>query len=114
MLPLRRVQKGEKPMNRWTTGLLVAVVAVVSSVIVVLRAEKPRRYVQARFERVRGVMPKPQQVRQGTQQLAARASHLVLDAKETTQQAINKGKQAGSNLAEKTKQLTVVGRQNGR
>ncbi len=50
-------------MNRRITGLLMAVVAVGTSVIVLLRSEKPRRYLQARFEQVRGVLPRPEQIR---------------------------------------------------
>ena len=101
-------------MNRRTTGLLVAVVAVVSSLIVVLRAEKPRRYLQARFEQMRGVLPEPQQVQRSAQQIATHVSHFANDAKGTTGQAINKVKQTSSDLAEKAKQLTAVGSQNGR
>jgi len=96
-------------MNRRITGLLIAVVAVGSSLIVLLRAEKPRRFLQARFEQVRGVLPGPEQVRQSTQQLATRVSHLASDAKGTTEQAVNKVKQTGSDLAEKAKQLTAAG-----
>ena len=101
-------------MNRRITGLLVAVVAVGTSVIVLLRAEKPRRFLQARFEQVRGVLPGPEQVRRSTQHLATRVTHLASDAKGTTEQAMNKVKQTGSDLAEKAKQLTPVGNQNGR
>src|SRR5581483_2430578 len=101
-------------MNRKMAGFFVAVVAVVASVIVVLRAEKPRRYFQARFEQVRDTLPEPRQVRKSAQQLATRASHLANGAKGTTGQAINKVKQTGSDLAEKAKQLTAVGSQNGR
>jgi uncharacterized protein YoxC len=101
-------------MNRRITGLLMAVVAVGTSLIVLLRAEKPRRFLQARFEQVRGVLPGPEQVRQSTQQLAARVSHLASDAKGTTEQAMSKVKQTGSDLVEKAKQLTAVGNQNGR
>jgi prefoldin subunit 5 len=101
-------------MNRKITGLLMAVVAVGTSLIVLLRAEKPRRFLQARVEQVRGALPGPQQVRQSAQQAATRVSHLASDAKGTTQQAMNKVKQTGSDLAEKAKQLTLVGNQNGR
>lgn len=105
-------------MNRRSTGLLMAVVmavvAVGSSVIVLLRAEKPRRYLQARFEQLRSALPGSKQVRQSTQQLAARVSHLARDAKGTTEQAMNKVKQTGSDLAEKAKQLTTVGNQDRR
>ncbi len=96
-------------MNRRITGLLMAVVAVGTSLIVLLRSEKPRRFLQARFEQVRGVLPGPEQVRGSAQQLATRVSHLASDAKGTTEQAMNKVKQTGSDLAEKAKQLTAVG-----
>src|SRR6266700_5522870 len=64
-------------MNRRITGLLMAVVAVGTSVIVLLRSEKPRRFLQARFEQVRGVLPGPEQVRRSTQHLTTRVSHLA-------------------------------------
>jgi len=98
-------------MNRRTTGLLVAVVAVVTSLVVLLRAEKPRSYVQARFKQMRGVLPEPKQVRRSAQHMATRVSHL---AKGTTEQAINQVKQTGSDLAEKAKQFPPVSNLNGR
>lgn len=101
-------------MNRKITGLLMAVVTVVTSLVVLLRAEKPRRFLQARVEQVRGALPRPKQVGQSAQQVATRVSHLAGDAKGTTQQAMNKVKQTGSDLAEKAKQLTPVGNRNGR
>ena len=101
-------------MNRKITGLLMAVVAVGTSLIVLLRAEKPRRFLQARVEQMRAALPEPQQVRQSAHQVATRVSHLASDAKGTTGQAMNKVKQTGSDLAEKAKQLTAVGKQNGR
>jgi hypothetical protein len=101
-------------MNRRITGVLVAIVAVGTSLIVFLRAEKPRRFLQARFEQVRGVLPGPEQVQRSAQQIATRVSHLAGDAKGTTEQAMNKVKQTGSDLAEKAKQLTAVGNQDGR
>src|SRR5258706_11850889 len=101
-------------MNRRITGLLMAVVAVGTSLIVLLRLEKPRRFLQARFEQVRGVLPGPEQVRQSAQQLATRVSHLTSDAKGTTEQAMNKVKHTGSDLAEKARQLTSVGKHDGR
>ena len=92
----------------------MAVVAVVTSMIVLLRAEKPRRFLQARVEQVRSALPGPQQVRQSARQVATRVSHLASNAKGTTQQAMNKAKDTGSDLAEKAKQLTPVGKRNGR
>jgi hypothetical protein len=96
-------------MNRRTTGFLMAFVAVLTSLIVLLRAEKPRRFLQARFEQARGVLPRPKQARRSTKQLATRVSHLASDVKDTTEQAMNKVKHAGSDLAEKAKQLIPVG-----
>ncbi|HKF38086.1 MAG TPA: hypothetical protein VKB35_14420 [Ktedonobacteraceae bacterium] len=101
-------------MNRKITGLLMAVVAVGTSLIVLLRAEKPRRFLQARVEQMRAALPEPQQARRSAHQVATRVSHLASDAKGTTGQAMNKVKQTGSDLAEKAKQLTLVGKQNGR
>ena len=101
-------------MKRTITGLLVAVVAVVTGLVVVLRAEKPRRYLQARFEQVRSALPGQEQVRQTAGHIALRVSHLANGAKGTTEQAITKVKQTGSDLAEKAKQLTAVGSRNGR
>jgi hypothetical protein len=101
-------------MNRRTTGLLMAVVAVGTSLIVLLRSEKPKRFLQERFEQVRGVLPGPEQVRRSAQQLATGVSHLARDAKGTTEQAMNKVKHTGSDLAEKAKQLTAVGNHDGR
>jgi hypothetical protein len=92
----------------------MAVVTVVTSLIVLLRAEKPRRFLQARVKQVRGALPGPEQVRQSAQQVATRVSHLASDAKGTTQQAMTKVKHTGTDLAEKAKQLTLVGNQNGR
>lgn len=101
-------------MKQRIAGFLVAIVAVVTGLVVLLRSEKPRRYLQARYEQVRGALPKPEQVRQSTQQLTKRVSHLTNDAKDTTGQAMYKVKQTGSDLVEKAKQLTAVGNHNGR
>lgn len=101
-------------MNRRIIGLLTAVVAVGTGVIVLLRSEKPRHFLQARFEQVRGVLPGPEQVRGSAQHLATRVTHLARDAKGTTEQAMDKVKQTGSDLAEKAKHLTAAGKQDGR
>ena len=101
-------------MNRRIAGLLLGVVAVGTSLIVLLRTEKPRRFLQARFEQVRGVLPGPEQVRGSAQDLATRVTHVASDAKGTTEQAMSKVMQTGSDLAEKAKQLTAVGKQDGR
>jgi gas vesicle protein len=103
-------------MNRRVIGLLigVGVGAVTSVVVLLLRGEKPRRFMRERFEQVRGALPEPEQVQQYAQQAVARVSQLAGNAKDTTQQAMTKVKQAGSDLGEKAKQLTPVGNQNGR
>jgi len=101
-------------MNRRITGLLMAVVAVGTSLIVLLRAEKPRRFLQARVAQVRGVLPGSEQARRSAQHIVTHVSHMASDAKGTTEQAMNKVKQTGSELAEKAKQLTAVGNQDGR
>lgn len=92
-------------MKRKTTGFLVAIVAVLTSLAILLRAEKPRRFLQARFEQARGVLPGPKQARQ----VATRVSHLASDVKGTTEQTMSKVKHAGSDLAGKAKQLITVG-----
>jgi gas vesicle protein len=105
-------------MNRRIIGLLmgvgVGVGTVTSLVILFLRGEKPRRFVRERFQQMRGVLPEPAQIQQSTQQVAARVSQLAGNAKDTTQQAMQKVKHAGSDLGEKAKQLTPVGKQNER
>ena len=96
-------------MNRRNTGFLMAVVAVLTSLVVLLRAEKPRRFLRARFEQVRGAFPGPKQTRRSAQHLATRVSHLGSSMKGTTEQAMNKVKHAGGEMAEKAKQLIPVG-----
>ncbi len=92
----------------------MAVVAVGTSLFVLLRSEKPKHFLQARLEQVRGVLPGPEQIWGSAQHLATHVTHLASDAKGTTEQAMNKVKQTGSDLAEKAKHLTVVGKQDGR
>lgn len=99
-------------MNRKTTGFLVAVVAVLTSLVVLLRAEKPRRFLQARFEQVRGALPRPDQAQRSAQQLATRVSHLASDVKGTAEQTMKKVKHAGGDLAERARQLIPVGSKN--
>jgi len=96
-------------MNRRITGFLMAVAAVLTSLIVLLRAEKPRRFLQARFEQARRVLPGPKQAQESTQHMATRVSHIASNVKGTTEQAMNKVKHAGGDLAKKAKQLIPVG-----
>jgi len=103
-------------MNRRVIGLLlgVGVGALTGLVVLLLRGEKPRRFLQARLQQVRGALPEPEQVQQYAQQVTTRVSQLAGNAKDTTQQAMQKVMNAGSDLGEKVKQLTAVGNQNGR
>lgn len=103
-------------MNRRVIGLLIGVGAgaVTGIVVLLLRGEKPRRFMRERFEQVRGALPEPEQVQQYARQAAARVSQLTGNAKNTTQQVMQKVKNTGSDLGEKAKQLTPVGNLNGR
>jgi gas vesicle protein len=98
-------------MNRKVTGLLVGVGigAVTSLIILFLRAEKPRRFLGQRFQQLRSALPEPAQVQQYARQAATRAAQVAGNAKDTTQQAMKKVKDTGSDLGEKIKQLTPVG-----
>ena len=98
-------------MNRKVLGLLigVGVGAVTSLTVLFLRTEKPRRFLRKRFQQVRGALPEPAQMQQYAQQAAVRVSQVAGNAKDTTQQAMKKVKDAGSDLGEKVKQLTSVG-----
>jgi hypothetical protein len=103
-------------MNPKVTGLLIGVGAIGALIggVVLLRGEQPRRFMRERFEQVRGALPEPEHVQQYAQQAAARVAQLAGTAKDTTQQAMTKVKQTGSDLGEKAKQLTPVGNLNGR
>ena len=105
-------------MNRRTTGFLMAavmsVVAVLTSLLVLLRAEKPRRFLQSRFEQMRGALPGSKQAKRSARRIATRVSHLASDVKGTTEQALHKVKHAGNDLAEKAKQRVPVGSRNER
>lgn len=92
-------------------GLLVgAGIGTVTSLIVLfLRVEKPRRFVRERFKQLRSTLPEPAQVQQYARQAATRVTQVAGTAKGTTQQAMKKVKDTGSDLGEKIKQLTPVG-----
>lgn len=96
-------------MNRRITGFLMAVAAVLTSLIVLLRAEKPRRFVQTRLAQARHVLPGPKQARKSSPHMATRVSHVASEVKGTAAQAMNKMKHAGGDWAKKTKQLIPVG-----
>jgi len=103
-------------MNRKVMGLLigVGVGAVTSLTILFLRGEKPRRFLRERFQQLRGALPEPAQMQQYAQQAATRVSQVAGNAKDTTQQAMKRVKDAGSDVGEKVKQLTSVGNLNER
>lgn len=101
-------------MNRRIAGFLMAIAAVFTGLIVLLRAEKPRRFLQTRFEQVRGALPEPKQARRSARKMATRVSHLAGDVKGTTEQAMTKVKHAGGDLAEKAKQMIPVGNRDER
>ena len=98
-------------MNLWVKGLLIAVgVSAVSILIVILLGgEKPRRFLQERFQQVRGALPEPEQVQQYAQQATTRVSQFAGNAKGTVQQTMKKMTRSGTDLGEKVKQLTSVG-----
>src|SRR5712692_6751500 len=85
-------KKGNGQMNRRVIGLLlgVGVGALTGLVVLLLRGEKPRRFLQARLQQVRGALPEPEQVQQYAQQVTTRVSQLAGNAKDTTQQAMQK------------------------
>jgi gas vesicle protein len=96
-------------MNHRVAGLLIGVAIVTSLVVLLLRGEKPKRFLKERFQQLRGTLPEPEQVQQYAQQAATRVSQFAGNAKDTTQQAMYKVKHAGSDLSEKAKQLSPVG-----
>ncbi len=100
-------------MNRLVKGLLIGVgVAVVSSLIILLLSrDKQRRFLQERFEQVRGALPEREQVQQYAQQATTHVSQFAGNVKDTALQTMGKVKQAGNDLAEKAKQLTPVSNQ---
>jgi hypothetical protein len=98
-------------MNPWIKGLLIGVgVSAISIVVVILLGgEKPRRYLQERFEQVRGALPEREHVQQYAQQATTRVSDFAGNAKGTMQQTMNKMKRTATDLGEKARQLTPVG-----
>ena len=98
-------------MNLWIKGLLIGVgVSAVSILVVILLGrEKPRRYMQDRFEQVRGALPEREQVQQYAQQATTRVSNLAENARGTMQQTVNKMKRTSTDLGQKAGQLTPVG-----
>jgi gas vesicle protein len=98
-------------MNRWIVGILIGVgVSVVSAVVVLLwKEEKSRRFVQERYQQVRGALPEREQIQQYTWQAATRVSQFADSAKGTAQQMMKKVQSAGSDQGEKAEQLTAAG-----
>jgi len=89
-------------MNGWVKGLLIGIgVAIISTVIVlVLRDEKSRRYLQDRYQQVLVVLPEPEQVQRYAQQAATRVSQIADNAKGTVQGTMKKVSRSGSDGGE--------------
>ncbi|MFL5589330.1 MAG: hypothetical protein ACJ8DI_17005 [Ktedonobacteraceae bacterium] len=98
-------------MNNWVKGLLIGFGVSIASILVILilSAEKPRRFLQERVQQVQGALPEREQVQQYAQQAATRVSQLAGSAKGTVQQTMKKVKRSGSDLEEKAEQLSPVG-----
>jgi len=97
-------------MNRWLKGLLIGVgVGIVSTVIVlVLRGEKPRRFLQARLQQVLVVLPEREQVQRYAQQATTRVSQIADSAKGTVLETMKKVKRSESDVGEIAIPLTPV------
>jgi len=86
-------------MNPWIRGLLIGVgLSIVATVIVlVLRSEEQRRFLQDRFQQVLVVLPEPEQVQRYAQQTADRMSQMAGSAKGTVQETMKRVMPSGSN-----------------
>lgn len=97
-------------MNNWVKGLLIGFGVSIASILVILilSAEKPRRFLQERVQQVQGALPEREQVQQYAQQAATRVSEFAGSAKGTVQQTMKKVKRSGGDLGEKAIELTPV------
>lgn len=109
VLVLQSGQKGDRSMNRWIVGLLVGLGVAAGGTVLLLRGEKPRRFLRERFQQVQDALPEPEDVQKYTRQVTERVSQAAGSVKDTTQQAVKKVKTVGSDLGEKAKKLTPVG-----
>jgi len=97
-------------VNNWVKGLLIGFGVSIASILVILilSAEKPRRFLQERVQQVQGALPEREQVQQYAQQAATRVSEFAGSAKGTVQQTMKKVKRSGGDLGEKAIELTPV------
>ena len=79
-------------MNRWVKGLLIGVGVGVICILVVLllKSEKQRRFMQERYQQLRGALPEREQVMQYGREAATRVSQFAGNAKGTVQQTIKR------------------------
>lgn len=98
-------------MKRWVTGALIGagVGIVCGGAILLLGGEKPRHFLQVRYQQVRGALPEREQVQQYARQATTRLSRFAGSAKSTAQQAVQKVSRAGSEAGGKVEQLAPAG-----
>lgn len=100
-------------MNRQVKGLLIGIgvggVVISSLLVLILREEKSRRFLQGCYRQVLVIIPGGEQVERYAQQAATRVSQLADNAKGTLQETVKKVKRPGSDMAEKVVPLTSVG-----
>jgi len=88
---------------------MMTVVAVGTSVVVLLRAEKPRRAVRARVEQARGVLSRFRWRGRLAPHITLPISRTSRDAKDMTARARQKAAQMRRLVGERARQLTGVG-----
>ncbi len=97
-------------MNRLVRGLLIGagISIVIGLIVLILRGEEQRRFLQERFEQARGALPEREQVQLYAQQTATRVSQFAGNAKDTIEQTMKKVKRSESDVEEKTIPLSPV------
>ena len=102
-------------MNRVVRGLLMGVGAgvVTGSIVLLMRREKTQRFLNERWQQLRSALPEPEHVQQYAQHVADRVSQAASDVKDTAQQAVKKGRDAGSDLGDLAQHKATPMKQNG-
>ena len=97
-------------MNGLVRGLLIGVGIgiVIGLIVLILRGEDQRRFLQERFQQARGALPEREQVQLYAQQTATRVSQFAGNAKDTVEQTMKKMKPSGSDGEEKAIPLSSV------
>src|SRR3989449_11747935 len=95
-------------MKRVVIGLLIGVGVVSGLAVLLLRGEKTQRFLRERWQQLRRALPEPAHVQQYAQHVADRLSQATSEAKETTQQAMQKVRVAGSDLGEVAQQTSAT------